>query len=337
MFFTKKCVQLGLFSLTVFAGSNSFLLAEDTSELTNSSKLEYQHAAKFSYLHWPQTVLEKLPINVKSMANFSGIPANADETKSEYYEHGKIPHSIDLLFTDLIRSSHFFAPTEVESDIQFELILNRYSHPFAYAPDDHWYKSLRDEVDRWNVTKKNASVSLSLRISHRDSRFKPWMRTIETVLSQCDLNQKSQPLGASLYHDDSLLAYSNSTVGQAFIAASNYLILRGMEHLNTAKQQAKVVGLAQNELQLFSTSNTFVVGEQYDLYFHESNHLSLPAGKVQVVKTLGDQAVAYPVNLRVDHIKIGDWVEVGSRRRSVIPKHQFESKNQCATVSVATL
>jgi len=318
---------------------NFGLTAAPLSSQTFNSNIQYQNAAKYTVLDWQNSLHSPTLVNVSPIINYSGIPINSKEQTADYYEHGNLPNNIGSLFSSLVQSSRYLSPTYETSDIKLELVINSYSHPFKYAPDDHWYKALRDEVNRWAITKKHASVSLSLKLSSKSQRIKPWIRTVETTLSHCDLNANTQPLTEANYHDKTLEAYSESIIGQTFVAASNYLLIQAVQFLNERKRLATVETRYQNELLLTSQTDEFTIGEHYDLYFNDSYSSlpRLPAGKVQVVKTFGNHAVAYPVDLRMDHIKTGDSVELGHARPLMQPKSRFTPKNKCATVSVAEI
>ncbi len=301
------------------------------------SKIEYQNAAQFSALKWPNTLQAPVAVSLVPLKNYSGIPTDATEVKAEYYEHGKLPKTVHLLFGDLVDSTRLLESSQSNYDVELQLIVNQYSHPFKYAPDDHWYRTLQDQVDRWGVTKRNAIVSLTLKMTSKNHRFKPWVSSVESTLSHCDLNAMTHSLMPSNHGDDALIAFSQSSMGQAFISASNYLLLQAVSHLNNQRQRAQVVSKSHNELLLTSTQSQFVTGEQYQLIFKDaySNPRTGSAGSVQVVKTMGNQAIAYPIDLRPDHIKIGDWVELEKPKAVTRPNSIFIAKNKCATVGVA--
>ena len=101
---------------------------------------------------------------------------------------------------------------------------------------------------------------------------------------------------------------------------------------------AKVIRNDQNEIFIQSDTGSFSSGERLNLYFQQTTEAlsALPAGQLQVIKSFENQAIAYPINLRIDQIKAGDWVELGETYPYVNPKPVFSAKNQCASVSVAT-
>lgn len=302
------------------------------------SKIEYQYAAQFSALKWRDTLHSQIAVSIKPIKNYSGIPTNASADKAGYYEHGKLPKSIQQLFKDLALSTRLLDNSQQNPDVELQLILDHYSHPFKYASDDHWYRTLQDQVDRWGITKKNATVGLTLRMTSRSNRFKPWVSSIESTLSHCDLNAINHSLMPFNHSDEALLAYTSSSMGQAFISASNYLLLQAVSHLNNQRQRAQVVSTLHNELLLNSEHNQFVTGEKYQLIFnHSYSHpAKQPVGSIQVVKSMGNQAVAYPIDLRPDHINTGDWVELEKAKPLIRPNSIFVAKNSCATVSVAS-
>lgn len=303
----------------------------------SKSKIEYQNAAQFSALKWHQPIQQPIAVSIKPLKNYSGIPTDAVEVKAEYYEHGKLPKTIHQLVKDLVLSTRLLDNSRQNPDVELQLIVNNYSHPFKYAPDNHWYRKLQDQVDRWGITKNNANVGLTLVMTSKSNRFKPWVSSVESTLSHCDLNAVSHSLMAFNHSDDSLLAYSESSMGQAFVSASNYLLLQAVSHLNDLPQKAQVVSTSHNELLLDSEQSQFVTGEQYQLTFNHSYYhpATSSGGTIQVVKSMGQQAIAYPVDLRPDHIRTGDWVELEKSTPLNHPNSTFVAKNKCATVGIA--
>jgi hypothetical protein len=325
------------FALLVIVTFTSSIKAQQnlTSEVYKS-KIEYQQAARYTALDWHNSLQSPIKASFSPLINFSGIATDAEQHNPEYYDHGKLPNGINSLTKDLIISTRQFNLNDHSADVELTLTLNRYSHPFIYAPDDHWYKKLEAQVDRWAVTKKNASVSLSLKLSSKSNRFKPWLTSVDATLSHCDLNSISHPLLPINQKDPALNAYVKSAMGQTFIAASNYLLLQAIEHMNSQQQRAQIIESAHNELLLSSAQVSFITGKKYQLIFnnHYGSKRQQPAGQIQVIKSMGGQAIAYPLNLRPDHIKAGDWVEIGPTA-TIKPTSRFIPQNQCASVSTA--
>ena len=327
-------------SLTIGKVFSSENIVSSRFESNNSvSKLEYQSASVFSHLKWSPGRNNPVKIEVLPIVNFSGIPIEQREEKSDYFNHGKIPQSVNHLFSDLVSASRYFTSNDANSDYRFQLTINRYRLPYDYAPDDLWWKKLNTEVDRWLVTPKSARISLSLKITGKQRHIAAWSRTIETSLAFCDLNAQTQPLTSFNNKDQIVREYVKTTPGQAFIAASNFLILQGIHYINQKRGLAQVAGKFENELLLVSNDDSFVVGEILGLYHKNeySTQSALPAGQVQIIKTFENQAIAYPIDIRADQIKQGDWVEVSTTHPYVVPKSVFSPKNQCAQVSVAEL
>lgn len=304
------------------------------------SKLEYQQAANFSHLDWPLVPGQPIAIQILPIKNFSGIPLQFRQEKADYFNHGKIPLESDLLFSNLVNASHYFtaeATSNKPADYRFQLTIEQYQLPFDYAPDDIWWKEQNANVDRWFANARNAKVKLSLRVSSASKHIADWSQSIETTLSNCDLNQHTQSLTSALNQNQTVRQYLQTTPGQAFLAASNYLILQAVQYINQKPALARVIRNDQNELLIKSNGGYFVTGELLGLYHQQQTETlsALPAGQVQIVKSFENQAIAYPVNLRIDQIKAGDWVEMGETYPFVIPKSIFSAQNHCARVSVA--
>lgn len=302
------------------------------------SKLEYQIASMFTHLKWSQAHSKPVKIKILPIKNFSGIPMELRKEKSDYFNHGKIPLSANQLFSDLVNASRYLSSTDANSDYQLQLSINRYQLPHDYAPDDLWWKELQDDVDRWLVTPNHSHVSLTLEVISHQHVTTTWSHTIGISLSNCDINSQSQPL-ITLNNDPTIRGFVETAPGQAFIAASNFLILQSIYHISRKDGFARVASKSENELLLLSDNQSFSPGEELALF--QNNRYptpsSLPIGRVQIIKTYQNQAVAYPINLRADQIKPGDWVEMKSSIPYPEPKSIFIPKNTCAQVSVAEL
>ncbi len=305
---------------------------------TSVSRLEYQQAAAYSHLNWSSIPNQPISIQILPVKNYSGIPLQLRAEKADYFNHGKIPQQAQELFADLTSASRYFNSKGATPDYHFQLTIEKYQLPFDYAPDDIWWEELNANVDRWFATANNANLKLSLRVTSANKYIANWTQSIETTLSYCDLNQQSQPLTSVQNQQQTLAQYVQTTSGQAFIAASNYLILQAILYINQKPSLARVIRKEQNEIFIQSDSSSFVLGEKLALYHQRQGRgqSALPAGLVQIIKTYQNQAIAYPVNLRLDQIKAGDWVEVGETYPYLPPKSIFKAKNQCAQVSVAT-
>ncbi len=331
-------LNLAFLVVIVFSMQLSHLHAQSRLEATAyHHKIEYQNAALYSAIGWQDTIEPSINVMLTPVKNYSGIPANAQQTQANYYEHGKMPQSLQSLFSDLVLSTRLLTIEPSEADIVMSLSINHYTHPLSYAPDDDWYQTLRDQVDRWGVTAKHATVSLSLKMTSKSHRFKPWISSVESTLSNCDLNAITHSLLPFNQSDKALQAYTQSTMGQAFVSASNYLLVQAVEKLNSMQKRARVVDNQHNELLLQTNHGRFVAGKSYPLFYQHQypNLRRQPVGSVQIVKSMGQQAIAYPIDLRPDHIKIGDWVEVGLSAPLDKPKSRFQAKNKCATVTTA--
>ena len=307
------------------------------------SVLKHQQAANFTNMHWLEQPQSTINIQLLPLKNFSGIPMQKRFEKPDYYYHGKIPSDIQNLFFDLVIASRYFNPVSLESirknstfDYQFQLIIERYQLPFEYAPDDILWKELKADVDRWHVEPKNATVKLSLKISSGQRHLSPWFQSITMTLSDCDLNRQPQPLTENESANNIIREYVKTSPGQTFIAASNYLILQAIQHISQQQRMAQVISNEHNELFIKSKDSHFKIGEQLALYYKPTGETqsALPVGNIEIIKTYQTQAVAFPIDIRVDQIKPGDWVEISETHPYQPPKFSFEKKNSCTNIAM---
>ena len=341
----RFCFSVVAFNLILapLTAISSTLASNLFNENKTLSKLEYQEASRFTHLKWSadQSLINN--IEILPILNFSGIPIEQRIEKANYYTHGKIPSEVNNLFINLIDSSHYFnsiktsanTNTNHQSDYQFQLQINQYQLPFKYAPDDNWWTKIHDDVDRWLLPANNAKISLTLKITGNKMQTPSWSRTIESTVSACELNKLSQPM-ALQGNNKIITEYSLTTTGQAFISASNFLILQAIHHLNKNNNLAHVSNISNNEIFITSDKHEFSIGQNLNLFHNNeySGQSVLPAGKVQIIKTYQNQAVAYPVNLRVDQIKEGDWVEASQVASFTPPESVFTSVKTCSYAEV---
>jgi hypothetical protein len=302
------------------------------------SKLAYQSASKFTHLQWFKEQNSLNTITLLPIINFSGIPIEELLEKSNYFTHDKKPSVINRLFEDLIYSSHYFEDNRVvknthkiaKSDYQFQLQINQYQPPIKDTSDDSWWNK-KNNADRSLQSSVEAKISLTLKIKGYKKQLTPWSRTIETQLSICDVNRFSQPMSEYSHRNNRISKYSSSTMGQVFISASNFLILQAIHHLNKYNTLAHVASKFDNEILIVSEQHQFSIGQELYLYYNNeySSQSVLPAGKVQIIKTYQNQAVAYPVDLNFNKIKEGDWIEVSQVKKFITPQSNFTHKKVC--------
>lgn len=338
-----KTLFIALLTTMLIAVQIGSLKASSLNEAISSvSELRYQSAAAYSHLKWQQLPQSPISVELRPIQNYSGIPLEQRDENSDYFNHGKIPQAINPLFSDLLNASRYFDSNMTylggsHSDYRLQLSIDSYQLPFKYEPDDIWWKELNADLDRWFASPKNARIKLSLSITSGSKHISNWMRSIEMTMDPCDLNSTPQPLTSAQNDNQTIRHYVQTTPGQAFVAASNYLILQAIDYINQKQGFARVVKKEQNEIFLKSNDSSFVLGETLGLYYQRDGQVQsiLPVGRVQIIKTYNHQAVAYPVDIRADQIKAGDWVEVSERHAYIKPKSVFEAKNQCAKVMVA--
>ncbi len=327
------------FFIAFLAIFTSPLVAQNTSQLLEQSKRHFQYTQASQYTHviWP-TQAAGISVSLLPTINYSGIPIEHREADKDYFEHGKIPAQTFSLFADLLVASRYFnVTTNNASEYQLQLSIEKYEHPYQYSPDDQWWQKASDNLERAFASRKPASVKLSLSLTRGHFPIKAWQDTVEMTLTQCDLNNK--PQAATWVNNQNKLQndYRHSTLGQAYIAASNFLIAKAIERLNQESQFATLTQIDGNELMLSAKKQNFIVGKKLAVYpkKQDGRISTTPAGQVQVIKSFGQKAIAYPVSLRADHLKLGDKIEIPTAIKPYPLKFQFESTGQCAPVVIA--
>ncbi|TQV81413.1 hypothetical protein FLL46_25010 [Aliikangiella coralliicola] len=329
--------QLGLVLKIALLFCSSAAFAQQENEINlNARYFEYQQAAMFSHLQWPES-LTKISVNLLPIKNYSGIPIEQRDERPEYFYHGKLPLAMNNIFRDATLASRYFVPTNNKADYQMELILDSYQLPFQYAPDDQWWKKLHGQADRWLQTPKNASITMTIKITSGNKKIKPWMEKVQMMLSNCDLNTLPQPQSWMNNRDQITQNYLSTTPGQTFLAAANFLILKSINRIHQQPLLGQIKHKHGSTLHLISNETNFTMGETLKVYYQDADNgkSGLSAGTIKVINTDRNHAIAYPVTLRADHLKVGDWVELKSPAPYSKPLSKFRSASQCAEVVVA--
>jgi len=335
---TQKTYNLLALVLSGLSFISTNISANDTQMDIPTSSLEYQSASKYSHLKWHSGLDTPIKVNILPVQNYSGIPIKTKQQDANNFDYSEIPASIELLFLDLTKASRYLEIDQENSDFYFQLSIEEYKLPYDFKPEDGWIDELNGKIDRWLISPKSSSVKLSLRITGKQP-VKPWVHTISAALDTCDLNSIPQPLTSTNNSNQVLTSYLHTSIGQSFVAASNYLILQGIKHIKQKHTLAQVTDKYDNELILTAKNGLFTIGEKLNVYYQNNypNQFDLPAGEVQIVKAYSNQAVAYPTSLRSDQIKKGDWVKLNKTTPIQRPSSKFIPKNQCAEVEVAVL
>ena len=320
----------------VLALSFGLLSASYSISKQKENTISYQEAAKYTHMLWQHPKIQPININLLSIKNYSGIPIEKRSENAEYYNHGKIPYEIDILTSSLIQSTRQFTLNNSQlGDYQLQFSIDRYQLPHKYAPDDNIWDELKDEVDRWALKEKSSLVSLSLKISSANKPISPWSKTITSRLTSCDVNISPQALLHFASSNQTLEEYLQSAPAQAFIASSNYLIIEALKFLRTKNQLAVISKMNGNEFLIKSDGASFNPGDLLPVYqVNNQQTSSLPLGLVEVVKTYGNQAVAYPINFKYAHAKVGDQVEMNIASGFEEPDYLLDTKNRCGNTQV---
>ena len=298
---------------------------------------EYQQASKYTHLKWQNSLRPPITLALAPVKNYSGIPMENRDESAEYFYHGKLPTVLNRIYADTFKASRFFEPVVDKADYKVEMILDEYKLPFQYSPDDTWWQKLHDQADRWLQVPATTHVKLTLKVTSGQKKIKPWMDSVVMVLSNCDLNASPQPATFANNRDKITTEYLSTTPGQTFLAATNFLVLQTIQRLNQEALNGRVEKVSGNHIYLTSHTANFVQGDLIDLYFNEldKGKSALSSGQLKIIQSNQDSAIAYPVSLRADHIKINDWVEIKKTVPYSRPEAYFEAANQCAPVMTA--
>jgi len=331
----KNLSKLILISTVAWAGAIS---AFDASDILKDSQRDfhYQSASQYTHIKWP-SVQSKISIQLLPTINYSGIPTEDRDESVDYFEHGKIPAQTQNLLADLLVTSKQFELRGNIADYQVQFSIENYDLPYSFSPDDKWWEKASDNLDRAFQSAQPASVKLSIKVMSGNRAIKKWSDSVRMTISQCDLNAKPQTLTPVNSQNGVIENYFASSTGQSFLAASNFLISKAISRINEEAPLASLTGKHGNELWLQSEHGNFALGEELIVLFKEpSGRLNeVPTGKIKVVKAHGDKALAFPLTVRGDHLKVGDQFALKSRVKIENLKFHFESNGKCAPVEIA--
>ena len=336
------CVKTGFFrliALLVICLLSNYAHSEPKQHRSSPSILEHQQAANYTHVKWPNNGGNQVKILRRVIINRSGVPLTSKTEQPQEFNHSSTPLPIDSLFESMLNASQYFLSSDLKSDYQLELIIDQYQLPFDYSAGETWWQSLTSKLDQLFSSARDARITLSMRLSSNKRHIPTWQRDISVSISECELNQSPQSLVFDPKRREELTSYARSTIGQSFIAASNFLILQAIEHINNNGTMARVDKVNQNDLLLVAQKSLFSLGEKLPLYHNNSysNQTRLPVGSVQVIKTFENQALAYPIDLSIGSIKVGDWVKVNNSAIYLKPSSIFDPVTQCELTEVNSL
>ena len=299
-------------------------------------KFEYGEAARYTHLKWSER-MNKFSVGIMPIKNYSGIPIEERDESADYYDHGKLPAAINHLFYDLLTTSRQFELNQRQPDYWLQLSIEEYRLPFPYASNDEWWQTPSDTLDRAFTSAKPAQVKLSLKMIAGGRPLKQWKDAASMTISNCDLNTTPQALSSMNNQNQTIKDYLTTTPGQAFLSASNFLIMQATKRLTEEGDYAYVEKIIGDEIHLRRDNSHFKVGETLLVHFTDQSPDYSPFNKkqIKVIKATSGFAIAYPLNIRADHLNKGDFVKTNSHHSFESPGFRFNSTGQCAEVIVA--
>ncbi len=320
-----------IFSLCFIALYFNSAFADPKQKNSTETQLRSNDAASFTHLDWNHFMLQPVTVLLTPSINRSAIPFENKDDAADDFEHGTIPQSVDSLLASLINSSGYLATGDDSSDFLIQLEIKHYQSPHAYDVDTSWWQELIGGAKRMVVSGGDTKISIALELQSNRKYIRSWKKEIKVVFAECELNENPQPLINNTSNNKLLSNYLHSSTGQAFVAASNYLLLQAIHFINSNGSFANVEKITENQLLLVSENDSFSIGEKLPIYYTNTNlkPSRLPVGRVQIIKTFDNQALAYPINISAKAIKIGDWVRMGQIREYPIPQSKFIPVNNC--------
>ena len=311
--------------------------AEESSHSSSYNRLTPEQTANLTHLKWSPIPPSKNSIQIQPIQNFSGIPLEHRTAEDDYFYHGKLPLIMNNLITDAFLASHRFIPVKKQADYKANIILQSYRLPYSFAPDNNWTETLYDDIGRWFEFEKTTVIRMTLQLVSGMRQIRTWNSSVEVSLSSCYLNRYPQPLTWMNNRDKTIRQYLLTPPGQAFLAATNHLLLAAIHRLNQQSQLATIEDKLGDEIQLYSPSINFTRGEKLQVYLEQPEGLSAhPAGAIQVIHAHNNYATAYPVSLRADHLKKGDKVSIGQLVSYENPKSKFVADRYCGEALMLT-
>lgn len=283
----------------------------------------------YTHLEWPESLLPPVKLEILPIKNYSGVPIETEQESKAIFQFGLIPRLVDSLLEDAVLATRRLQPVETNSDYRLALSIDQ------YQPDHHWQFETPSNQSHPNLKQSAHRVKLSLNLTGNKKAIKPWSETIDMPMANCDLNRFPQPLTEKHNRNSALKDYLHSYEGQNFLAAVNYLLVKVMDRLSQKPLLAEVEKKVGDEIYLKSHAASFTVGECLDVFANNPGKGKelLSLGQVKVVSSFHDRAIAYPLNLRGDHITEGDWVELSQNH--FIPPRAIVNTGHCQTLTYA--
>lgn len=293
-----------------------------------SQTLEYQQAADFTHLKWSETMTPSISIGLFPIINYSGQPINIPGGDSDDYYNGQLGSMMNSIFQDAFLASRYFVPVTHSPDYRLQLILDEYQLPYKVLPKN---KTLEDYMKRNAPSSPESHIKLTAKLFSGQKKMPTWMKTIEVNFSRCELNTQPQPQTWQNNNNTLVKEYLLTSSGQAFLAATNYILLKAIQRINQKPLLAQIARKFGNDIHLSGHSNAFTRGEKLEVFRqHESQGKSVESlGKIQIIKAKHNHALAYPISLRADHLLPGDWVELNRKLTLGKPDSAFIAQNSC--------
>jgi hypothetical protein len=324
-------------SLIVLSLLLSLSIDADESQ-SKHNRYAYLDASIYTHLAWEKVVESLTSVRLLDIKNYSGIPIENRNEEADYYYHGKIPEAVKSIIENAVISSRYFQLKPAQADYSFEFSIIRYKLPYDYESGDNGWRGAINWVSRYDQYPAPAEVELTLKVIGDKVKDTLWSQSVSMRLSNCDLNKAPQPQTQSSQNRKIIDNYLSTSPGQAFLAATNYLLLKAIQNIHQDHLPARIEFIQGNNIHLISDSDIFVQGDLLPVFYNQLDGLSIDAaGQLEIVKTMGNRAIAYPVNLRADHLRAGDKIQINtSSSEYQQPQSVFSSVNECAQVVEST-
>ncbi len=314
-----KHLMVGLIGLT--ASAAAVALDTQTSSMQRTELLSQRlpvlkdaETRYYSHIHWQRQPGSGVRVNLLPPVNATGktpydtrgLKGHAADT-----EVRTLPNALNILFEELVRSSHFLEPVSQPVDYYLQFHVQRYDSLYALGESDHLLSLGFAHVDRaWSEVfgdNKPAKVSVTLIIYNRN--YEAILEVPVTAqLDPCERSANPMPFSPRV-NQAFFNAYATTTTGQATIAAINRALEEASKLFAAQPIRGEVLKVDNNEIVVNLGKGIVYPDEELQLmYSGDSGLPAYPISRLAVEKVWQEHALVHALDVFSGQVKAGDEV-----------------------------
>lgn len=268
----------------------------------------------YSHIHWQRQPGNGVRVNLLPPVNATGktpydtrgLNGHAADT-----EVRTLPNALNILFEELVRTSHFLEPVSQPADYFLQFHVQRYDSLYALGESDHLLSLGFAQIDRaWSEVfgdNKPARVSLSLVIYNRN--YEAILEVPVTAqLDPCERSSNPMPFSPRV-NQAFFNAYATTTTGQATIAAINRTLEEASKFFASQPIRGEVLKVDNNAIIVNLGKGIVYPEEELQLMYSGDSKLpAYPVSRLAVEKVWQEHALVHALDVFSGQVKAGDEV-----------------------------